>query len=249
MFCPKCGTQSASGARFCGKCGAPLGSADNGYEVPYQQPSAPVQQYSAPAQQSAAPVGYAPNPRPVRPSAPSRSSGSGKGKLIAIVAAALVVVTLLGCWIFGVFGGGGYEDVVDDFLEAVFDADAEGVVDCLPDQVIKVIAEEKGATKRELINEMQDGLDEVFEYMPSSVKFSHKIVYTEDVRGEDLEYVKDLYSEIGAKVTAAKIVEVEMTVSAMGMSESTEIELGVVEIGGSWYIDVESMEDMLDDLM
>lgn len=241
MYCPNCGTQNGAGSRFCGKCGAPLASADN----VYQQPAAPVQQPAAPAKQPAAPA-YAANPRPARPAA---SGGlSGKAKLIGAVAA-LVVVVLLGCWIFGVFGGGGYEDVVDDFMDSVFDGDAEGIVDCLPDEVIRMIAEDEGVTKRELIEEMQDGLDEVFGYMPSGVKFSHKIVYTEDVRGENLEYVKELYSEIGAKVTDAKIVEVEMTVSAMGMTESTEVELGVVKIGGSWYIDVESMEDMLDDLM
>ena len=246
MFCTKCGTQNASGSRFCGKCGAPLGSADNVYGAP-QQSAAAGNAYGAPYQSAAA--GYGGTPRPARPAAPARSAGSGKGKLIAIVAAALVVVALLGCWIFGVFGGGGYEDVVDDFIEAIFDGDAKGVVDCLPDQVMDYIAEDEGVTKRELIEELQYGLDEMFEYMPSGMKVTHKIVYTEDVRGEDLEYVKELYSELGAKVTAAKIVEVEMTVSIMGMSESTEAELGVVEIGGSWYIDVESMEDMLDDLM
>ena len=234
MFCPKCGTQNASGSRFCGKCGAPVGSADNVYEAPYQQSSAPTG------------YDYADTPRPAR----STSSGglSGKAKLIGVIAAALVVA-LLGCWIFGVFGGGSYEKVVDKFFDSFIDADAEGIVECLPDEFMELAMEEEGATKRELIEELQYGLDEIFEYMPSGVKIKHEIVYTEDVRGEDLEYVKELYSEIGAKVTAAKVVEVELTISYMGMSESETIELGVVEIGGSWYIDVQSMEDMMDDFM
>lgn len=256
MFCTKCGAQNASGARFCGKCGAPLGSADNGYGAPQQ--SAAGNAYGAPRQsaaagnaygapyQPAAPAGYAGNPRPARPAAPA---GSGKGKLIAIAVAALVVLGLLGCWIFGVFGGGSYEDVVDDFIEAIFDGDAKGVVDCLPDQVMDYLAEEEGVSKRELTEELQDGLDEIFEYMPSGLKVSHKIVYTEDVYGEDLRDLKEEYEEIGIRVTAAKCVEVEMIASYMGMSESTEVELYVVEIGGSWYIDVESMGDMMDDLM
>ena len=32
----------------------------------------------------------------------------------------------------------------------------------------------------------------------------------------------------------------ELTASAMGMSESTEVELCVIEVGGSWYIDAMS---------
>ena len=254
MYCTKCGAQNASGSRFCGRCGAPLGSADNVYGAPQQSGAYAGNAYGGP-QQSAAPAGnvygasyqpgYAGTPRPARPAAPS---GSGKGKLIAIGAAALVVVTLLACWIFGVFGGG-YEKVVDNFIESIFDADAKGVVDCLPDEVIEVIMEDEGCTKRELIEELQYGLDEIFEYMPSGLKISHKILYTEDIYGDDLRYLKEDYEEIGVKVTAAKIVEVEMTVSAMGMSETETFELGVVEIGSSWYIDVESMEDMLDDLM
>ena len=240
MFCTKCGAQNASGARFCGKCGTPLGSADNGYGAPQQ--SAPAgNAYGAPYQ-PAAPAGYTGNPRPARPAAPA---GSGKGKLIAIAVAALVVVALLGCWIFGVFGGGGYEDVVDDFIESIFDGDAKGVVDCLPDDVMDYVAEEEGMSKRELIEELQYGLDEIFGYMPSGVEITHKILYAEDINGDELRYLKENYEEIGAKVTAAKYVEVEMTVSYMGMSESTEMELRVVEIGGSWYIDIESMEDMM----
>ena len=243
MFCTKCGAQNASGSRFCGKCGSPLGAADNVYGAP-QQPAAAGNPYGASYQGASG--GHAAAPRPARPAAPS---GSGKGKLIAIVAAALVVLGLLGCWIFGVFGGGGYEDVVDDFIEAIFDGDAKGVVDCLPDQVMDYLVEEEGVSKRELTEELQDGLDEIFEYMPSGLKVSHKIVYTEDVYGEDLRDLKEEYEEIGIRVTAAKCVEVEMIASYMGMSESTEVELYVVEIGGSWYIDLESMGDMMNDLM
>ena len=242
MYCPKCGTQNASGARFCGKCGTPVDSADNVYEASQQVGSAAGNVYGASYQSGSAAgsAGYA---------AASRSSGSRKGVLIAGVAAALVVVALLCCWIFGVFGGGSYEKTVDKFFDSFLDADAKGIVECLPDEFMELAMEEEGTTKRELIEELQYVLDEIFEYMPSGVKIEHKIVYTEDVRGEDLEYVKDMYSEIGAKVTAAKIVEVELTISYMGMSESETLELGVVEIGGSWYIDVQSMEDMMDEFM
>ena len=237
MFCPKCGAQNGSGARFCGKCGAPLGSAENVYGATQQSGAPAGNVYGAPYQPGAA-AGYAGTPRPARPAAPSRSAGSGKGKLIAIVAAALVVVTLLGCWIFGSFGGGGYEDVVDDFLESIYDGDAKGIIDCLPDDLMDYwLAQEEGISKREVDEEFQEVLDDIYEDMPSGVKRSHKILRTEDIYGDDLRCLKEDYEEIGVKVTAAKYVEVKLTASYMGMSESTEVELCVIEVGGSWYID------------
>lgn len=244
MFCTKCGTQNASGSRFCGKCGAPLGSADNVYGAP-QQPVAAGNGYGAPYQPADA--GYAGTPRPARPAAPDRS---GKGKLIAIVAAALVVVTLLGCWIFGVFGGG-YEGAVEDFMDALLDMDAEGVVDTVNDKVLRVCLDDEGYTRRELIREIDDDMEDAKEAIrENSIKLDYEIVYTEDMRGEDLEYVKEMYyDEYGVKITAAKIVEVEVTMKSMGERDSMELRLGVVEIGGSWYVDFESMEDALYDFL
>ena len=226
MYCPKCGTQNASGARFCGKCGATMGSADNVYKAP---------------QQSASAAGYAAAPR---------SSGSRKGVMVAGVAAALLVVTLLCCWIFGVFGGG-YEDAVDDFMDALLDMDAEGVVDTVNEKVLRVYMEDGDFTKRELIREIDDDMWEAKEAIrENSIKLDYEIVYTEDARGEDLEEVKEMYlEEYGVKITAAKIVEVEVTMKAMGRSDSMELVLGLVEIGGSWYIDYESMEEALYDFL
>ena len=63
--------------------------------------------------------------------------------------------------------------------------------------------------------------------------------------GEDLAYLKQNYAEIGAKVSAAKEVEVELSVKVLGMTETETVELVVVKIGRSWYIDIESMGDLL----
>ena len=231
MFCPKCGTQNTADSRFCAKCGAPMGSADNVYGAP---------------QQSGAPAGYAGH------ADSPRRSGSRKGVLITAIAAALVVVTLLACWIFGVFGGG-YEKTVDNFMDALLDMDAEGVVDTVNDKVLRVYIEDGDFTKRELIEEIDYDMEDARYFIKesgNSVKLDYEIVYTEDLRGEDLEEVKEMYyEEYGVKITAAKIVEVEVTMKAMGARESMELMLGLVEIGGSWYIDFESMEEALYDFL
>lgn len=219
MFCPKCGAQNASQARFCGKCGESLDAAPVVHEEPV----------------------------PTGASGGSKAL-SGKAKLIGVIVAALVVA-LLGCWILGVFGGNEQEDVVDQFIDSMLDADAEGIVDAIPDELMKFIMEESGCTERELTEQLQGLLDYVFEHIPSDVKVSHRIEETENLYGEDLEEVRRPYSELGIQVTEAKTVEVELTVSAMGMSDSIEIEVGLVKIGGIWCIDFFSMEDMMDDFM
>ena len=225
MFCPKCGAQNGSGARFCGKCGASL--------------DAPVDVYEE-----------IKVPESFENSAGSASSHtlSGKAKLIGVVVAALVVA-LLGCWSLGVFGGNDQEDVVDQFIDSMFDADAQGIVDAIPDELMQLLMEETGCTERELTEQLQQVLDYTFENMPSGVKISHRIEETEVLRGEDLQEVKQQYSQMGVEITEAKTVEVELIATAMGMSESIEIEVGLVKIGGIWCIDFLSMGDIMDEFM
>ena len=190
MFCTKCGAQNASSSRFCGKCGAPLGSADNVYGAPQQPAAAGNYRPAAAGNYQPAAAGYADAPRPA---VPARSGGSRKGVLIAGIAVALVAVTLLGCWIFGVFGGG-YEDAVDDFMDALLDMDAEGVVDTVNDKVLRVYLDDEGYTRRELIREIDDDMEDAKEAIRKySIKLDYEIVYTEDMRGEDLEEVKEMF--------------------------------------------------------
>ena len=226
MFCPKCGAQNGSSARFCCKCGAPL----EAERVVYKAPEPPVASGT--------------------PLAPGASKAlSGKAKLIGVIVAALVVAALLGCWILGVFGGSDQEDVVDQFIDSMFDADAQGIVDAIPDEVMQFLMEEMGCTERELVDQLQEALDYAFEYMPEGIKISHRIEETESLYGEDLEEIRRQYAEMGVEVTEAKSVEVELTVSAMGMSESTDIEVGLVKVSGIWCVDFLSMGDIMDDFM
>ena len=226
MFCPKCGTQNGSGARFCCKCGAPL----EAERVVYKAPEPPVV--------SGTPVASG-----------GSKALSGKAKLIGVIVAALVVAALLGGWILGVFGGSDQEDVVDQFIDSMFDADAQGIVDAIPDEVMQFLMEETGCTESELVDQLQEALDYAFEYMPEGIKISHRIEEAESLYGEDLEEVRRPYSELGIQVTEAKNVEVELTASVMGVSESMEIEVGLVKIGGIWCVDFLSLGDMMDDFM
>jgi len=210
MICTNCGAQNASGARFCGSCGAKM--------------------------------------EPEVKKTPAKTGLSGaqgflkaNRKLIGMIAAVLAVVLLFSM----VFGGRGYKKTVNKFMDSLLDMDAKGMIEMMPDKLLKTLMEEEGYTKKELIEELQDELDYGMSYMEmiDDLKLKHKIVGAEDMSKEDLRYLKDMYSEIGIKVSAAKVVEVELTVKAMGMTQSETLELMVIKIGRSWYIEMESLEN------
>ena len=95
MYCPNCGNQLADGAKFCPKCGKPVGQAP-------QTPQAPAAQHPAPAPApNPAPV-YAPAPAPVP--APKKKPKILIGVIAGIVVFAVVILTLV---FTGVWGGGG----------------------------------------------------------------------------------------------------------------------------------------------
>lgn len=210
MICTNCGAQNASGARFCGSCGAKMG--------------------------------------PEVKKTPAKTGLSGaqgflkaNRKLIGMIAAVLAVVLLFSM----VFGGRSYKKTVNKFMDSLLDMDAKGMIEMMPDKLLKTLMEEEGYTKKELIEELQDELDYGMSYMEmiGDLKLKHKIVGAEDMSKEDLRYLKDMYSEIGIKVSAAKVVEVELTMKAMGMTQSETFELMVIKIGRSWYIELESLEN------
>ena len=55
---------------------------------------------------------------------------------------------------------------------------------------------------------------------------------------------KNLAKGVRVKMEEEK-VEVELSVKVLGMTETETVELVVVKIGRSWYIDIESMGDLL----
>lgn len=223
MFCPKCGMQNASGARFCGKCGEPLNSASN-LPVVTRGPGKSGSSVVSDA------LGFL-------------KANRGLVSIIAGVLAVILLVTLI-------FGGRGYKKTVNKFMDSVMDMDAKGMIAMMPDEVLDAALEAEGYSKKEmkyLIEQLQEELDYSMSYMNmlGDLKIKYKIVEAEDLSKEDLVYLKESYAEIGAKVSAAKEVDVELSVKVMGMTQTETIELVVVKIGRSWYIDAESMGDIL----
>lgn len=167
-------------------------------------------------------------------------------KLVAAVAGVLAVILLFSL----VFGGRGWRKTADKFMDAFMDLDAKGMVELMPDKVLDMALEESGYSKNDLkflISELQDELDSAMAYveMFGDYKMDYKILGAEDVDPEDLLYLKEQYSEIGVKISGAKEVEVEITIEVMGMSQTETVDLVVIKVGRSWYIEIDSMGSIL----
>lgn len=169
-----------------------------------------------------------------------------KRKLVTVIAGAVAVILLFSL----VFGGRGWKKTVSNFLDAFIEVDAKGMVAMLPDEILDQALEEEGYGKNDLkflIAELQEELDDSMGYveMIGDIEITYDILDAADMDKEDLRDLKEAYSEIGVKVSAAKEVAVEMTVDIRGMSQTQTLNIVVVKIGQSWYIEVDSMGRLL----
>lgn len=159
-------------------------------------------------------------------------------KVIGVIAVAALVL------VFFLFSGRSYKATVNDFMEGVFDANGSQLIKCIPDELIDQAMDDSGMNKKEMASYLAEQLGGTLNYLDyyfDHWTVSHKITGTEKYDAGELADIKDDYrDDYDLKVKDAMIVIVEMTVKAQGIEETTEIEIGVIKIGGSWYIDVEN---------
>ena len=214
MFCGKCGAQNTDNAEFCTNCGAKLKKSS--------QTTVPV-------------------------SVPNQNDKNRKVGMIAVAVAAVVVI-ILGVVLFG---GRSYKATVEKFVDAQFDANAEAIFDLMPEKMIDYALEQDGYDSDDLddliddANEtLQDQLDSLDSYLGEGWKISYEILDTEDIKGDDLDDIKDAYEDADVKVSAAKDVEIEITVKADETEISNSLDVSLIKVGRSWYLDVMSMGNL-----
>lgn len=212
MFCGKCGVRNADDATFCTGCGAKL----NGAKPVVSGTSVTV----------------------------NSNDKNRKVGIIAVAVAAVVVVAL----IIGLFGGRGYKATVEKFVDAQFDADAEAIFELIPEKMIAYALEEEGYDEDELDEfieegneELQDQLDSIERYLGEDWTVSYEILTVEDVTDDDLDDLKEDYEDMDIKVSAAKTVEIELTVKAGDTETGNSLDVSVIKVGRSWYLDLASM--------
>lgn len=159
--------------------------------------------------------------------------------LCVIVAVVLLVYTL---------GGRSYKKTIDTFVTSQFAVDAQSIVELLPEKVLDKELEETGYSKTELVEETNDSLkkqvDYIDQYLGDDWKLSYKMTNVEDVTGDDLNDLKSNYEDINVKVSAAKTVEVEFTLKGDETEISTSLEVSVIKVDRSWYLDLYTMGNL-----
>lgn len=215
MFCGKCGAKNTDNVEFCTNCGAKLNKSTS-----------------------------------TRTAAVSLVTQNEKNRKVGMIAVAVIVVLVI---ILGVvlFGGRSYKATVKKFVDATFDADAKAIVDLMPEEIITYALEQEGYESGELndfIDEgdeaLQEQLDSLNGYLGEGWKISYNITDEEDVKGEDLDDVKDAYEDVDIKVSSAKNVEIVITVSGDETESSNTLDISLIKIGRSWYLDMMSMGNL-----
>ena len=209
---------------FCGKCGAPL---DGGKFCPNcgaKTESTPLVTGGAAAINS-----------------PKKTGGKRRMAIIAAVIAAIAIAVILGAFLLP---GRSYESTVEKFVDAQFSADMESAINLMPKKFIDYQMEQDGYDSDDfdevvddLNGQIQDQLDSFDQHLGEGWKISHEIDDAGEIEREELERTKDAYADIGIKVSAAKTAEVEITITADETEVSNTLEIPLVKVGRSWYLD------------
>lgn len=164
---------------------------------------------------------------------------------IAAVAAVLAIL-LLG---MAVFGGRSDKSTVKKFIDATFEADGKAMIALMPAKVVKGVCEEDDVTKKELTEILSTSLSKTLDTYDSYYDkwdYSYEITGTKDYSEEKMESVAENYEDgYGVKPKAGKRVSVTVTITS-GKSESTaSVDLRLIKIGNSWYVDVLGMGGLI----
>lgn len=223
MYCGKCGSKNLDGAEYCANCGAKLSAS------------------SIPGGQQ---TGGAPNSGP---SASVSIAVPKKGvniRNIAIIICVAVVAIVLGTMFLG---GRSVQTTVDKIITATFAGDAQGIVDLVPDKVLDQVLRSEGYDRSQLDSFLAEGSDELqvqLNLLALNVGSPMETEHTfteEDKTQEEIDDLNSEYEEFGVKVSAAKTAWVEVTVSGPVRESTSQMNLPLIKVGKSWYVDVVSL--------
>lgn len=216
MFCGNCGAQNTDDAVFCKNCGNPLQTA---------------------LQQTTGTAGSAPGTI-------KRNQIIG----IAVGAAAALILIIV---VIALSTGRSYQSTVKQFVNATFSADGEKIVEVMfPDSIVKQLVKEGSYDSRkeiveELNSQLQRQINALNSFWSDDWKVSVKVIGAENLSFDELSDLREDYKDYNVKIKAAKIVKVELTIKVAGNTVTQEMEIPVIKIGGSWYIDFENAGNIL----
>lgn len=257
MRCKVCGTEYREGSLYCGTCGVRLAEEDDQNQIPVpgelggeipQGKRSKTDRGQKTAYPQMTPQKMV-SPKTASPKTKSKKSLYGK---IGIGAAAIIAVIVIFFAVKGLgVGGRSYEKVVDKLVTAAFSGDLRAIMDLIPSKMIDQELASEGISRDELndqIDQMSEMMKEQMksadDYVGANWKVTHEILSAAEVTGDDLEDVKEDYAEANVKVSAAKHLEVKLTIKGDKDQDSNSINIMVVKVGSSWYLDVDSFDEI-----
>ncbi len=262
MRCKVCGTEYREGSLYCGTCGVRLAEENDQDQIPVPgdfEGGIPQGKQPKPdrGQKTAYPKMTPQNPVSQKKISPKTASPKTKSKkslygIIGIAAAAIiaVVVILFAVKSLGV-GGRSYEKVVDKLVTSAFNGDIRTMMDLIPSKMIDQELANEGISRDELNDQideqsemMKNQMKSVEAYVGANWKVTHEILSAADVTGEELEEVKSDYAAANVKVSEARHLEVKLTLKGDKDQDSNNINIMVIKVGNSWYLDVNSFDEI-----
>ena len=210
MFCGKCGEKNEDNAKFCVKCGEKFNNS--------QMEKNDVPKVNLPG------------------------SANDKNRKVGIAAVAIVLILVI-CVIGTALGGRSYKKTASQFIDAVFNADAKTMINLIPKSMVKSMVEEEYDSKSEMIEDFEEMLQSGFvdameRYIGENWKLTYKVLKVEDVSSKKLKDIKEEYKETAnINVSDAKIVKMELTLKSKDDDYSDTINIHLIKVGRSWYID------------
>lgn len=214
MFCSKCGVSNQDDARFCKVCGAKLMQEKNVTEALKEKVDI----------------------KKVKDSFEKKTSSQKK----RFIAAAAIIITLVVIFVAVLSAGSGPKRVVEDFFDAIYEGDIEGVLDAFPEDLIDRVIYEDFWDEEEFMEELKDIVGEVrYEMMGygAKIRVSEVRDLTTGESYELNEYYREYYGFIAIsdakKVTVTAVFPHEYSY----MNDSMNwLELDVIKVDGKWYI-------------
>lgn len=225
MYCTNCGAKNEDGAKFCVKCGEKLNNSSLGRKIEVTEKTPYFEQA----------VGK------------KSKEVHKKIKIIPVVILLILVVAVV---IFPKFimSGQAEKKIIKEFMEAEMTGDAEKIIDILPEEILEIAKTEGGMSRNELAEEMRKQFDSVIGTLESTYgedwKYSYKINSIKKLSQEDMEDIKDMYSddlEMKLDISEAKTAKVEVNVRGDNLDNTLTLDVNLLKIKNKWYLDFASL--------
>ena len=163
-------------------------------------------------------------------------AANDRNRKVQIAAVAIAIIVELGIIVF-LLSGRSYEETANQFVDAVFNADAKAISKLVP--AGDVAEEEYDKIVEELEEYLQSQVvDAIESYVGEDWKVTHRVLSVENLSFEELKELRELYKNTcDIRVSDAKIVEMELKTNAKDYDNSEIVYIHLIKVGSSWYID------------